>query len=252
MASTTFVDKLTVINTPWLNDVNNLVWGVFSGATSAASARIALGVSQTGTDTTYAFRANNGSDFASPSTVRTNIGAAASGANTDITSLASPALSSATATTQAPADNTTKVATTAFVTAVTQGAASQAQQEAATSTTVYTSPGTQQYHPGMPKAWLRMTCVAGVPSIIASYNISGLVRNSAGNFTVTFTKAFSSGTSYGLSGISQLTFPNVSANRMVVANSFGTGATCTFETQNAAATPDDNNAYTFVQWFGDQ
>jgi hypothetical protein len=38
------------------------------------------------------------------------------GANTDITSLASPALGSATATTQAAGDSTTKVATTAFVT----------------------------------------------------------------------------------------------------------------------------------------
>jgi hypothetical protein len=37
------------------------------------------------------------------------------GANTDITSLASPALGAATATTQAVGDNTTKVATTAFV-----------------------------------------------------------------------------------------------------------------------------------------
>ena len=38
------------------------------------------------------------------------------GANTDITSLASPALAGATATTQAAGNNTTKVATTAFVT----------------------------------------------------------------------------------------------------------------------------------------
>ena len=38
------------------------------------------------------------------------------GANTDITSLASPALAGATATTQTAGDNTTKVATTAFVT----------------------------------------------------------------------------------------------------------------------------------------
>jgi len=40
---------------------------------------------------------------------------AAKGANTDITSLASPAIGSATATTQATNDSTTKVATTAFV-----------------------------------------------------------------------------------------------------------------------------------------
>jgi len=43
------------------------------------------------------------------------IGAAASGANTDITSLNSPALGSATATTQTSTDSSTKVATTAFV-----------------------------------------------------------------------------------------------------------------------------------------
>jgi len=47
------------------------------------------------------------------------------GANTDITSLASPALGAATATTQTAGDNTTKVATTAFVTtAVLAGAGS--------------------------------------------------------------------------------------------------------------------------------
>lgn len=40
---------------------------------------------------------------------------ARSGANTDITSLASPAIASATATTQSAADNSTKVATTAYV-----------------------------------------------------------------------------------------------------------------------------------------
>jgi hypothetical protein len=47
---------------------------------------------------------------------RAALGAAASGANTDITSLASPALGSATATTQARGTNNTDVATTAFVT----------------------------------------------------------------------------------------------------------------------------------------
>lgn len=47
--------------------------------------------------------------------MRTDLGAAASGANTDITSLASPALGAATATTQAAGDNSTKVSTTAFV-----------------------------------------------------------------------------------------------------------------------------------------
>jgi hypothetical protein len=54
-------------------------------------------------------------DDANAATFRSTLGAAASGANTDITSLASPALGGATATTQTAGDNTTKVATTAFV-----------------------------------------------------------------------------------------------------------------------------------------
>ena len=59
--------------------------------------------------------ANGGTGATTGSAARTNLGAAASGANTDITSLSAPALGAATATTQATNDNTTKVATTAFV-----------------------------------------------------------------------------------------------------------------------------------------
>jgi hypothetical protein len=49
------------------------------------------------------------------STARATLVAAKSGANTDITSLNAPALGAATATTQAASDDSTKVATTAFV-----------------------------------------------------------------------------------------------------------------------------------------
>jgi len=73
MASTSFSTG-TTITSVWLNDVNNLVWGVFNGATTPALARTALGVSQTGTDTTYLFRANNLSDVANAATARTNLG----------------------------------------------------------------------------------------------------------------------------------------------------------------------------------
>jgi hypothetical protein len=45
-----------------------------TGASTAADARTNLGVTATGADTTYAFRANNLSDVASASTSRTNIG----------------------------------------------------------------------------------------------------------------------------------------------------------------------------------
>ncbi|CAI8694323.1 hypothetical protein [Burkholderia sp. IT-111MI5] len=66
--------------------------------------------------------ANGGTGAATASAARSSLGAAASGANTDITSLSAPALGAATATTATAGDNTTKVATTAYVqTAITGG-----------------------------------------------------------------------------------------------------------------------------------
>lgn len=44
MASTTFVDKVTVINTNWLNEVNGVVWTLFGGSSSASAARTSLGL----------------------------------------------------------------------------------------------------------------------------------------------------------------------------------------------------------------
>lgn len=56
-------------------------------------------------------------DDADAAAARTTLGAAASGTNTDITSLSAPALGAATATTAAVDTNTTQVATTAYVVA---------------------------------------------------------------------------------------------------------------------------------------
>lgn len=81
---------------------------------SAGGFLITAGLSQINTSS-FLQAANNLSDVASASTARTNIGAAASGANTDITSLNAPALGAATATTQALDDSSNKVATTQFV-----------------------------------------------------------------------------------------------------------------------------------------
>lgn len=84
-------------------------------------------VSQIGTyvrglfTTTPATLAEGGTGAANAASARSNLGAAASGANTDITSLNAPALGGATATTQATGDSSTKVATTAFVAASATG-----------------------------------------------------------------------------------------------------------------------------------
>ncbi|WP_404659404.1 hypothetical protein [Caballeronia udeis] len=61
--------------------------------------------------------ANGGTNAATAAAARTNLGAAASGANTDITSLNAPALGAATAPTATAGTNTTQVATTTFANA---------------------------------------------------------------------------------------------------------------------------------------
>lgn len=78
-------------------------------------------------------------------------------------------------------------------------AATQSDQETATSTTTYVSPGRQQYHPSAAKAWVRYTTIT-TTSIAASYNVTSLTDNGTGDTTVNFTTAFSSA-NYGIAGI---------------------------------------------------
>ncbi len=75
-------------------------------------------------------------------------------------------------------------------------AATQADQETATSTATYVSPGRQQFHPSANKASLRIDFTSGTPTASASYNISTITDNAGqGDGTINFTTAFSS-TSY--------------------------------------------------------
>lgn len=72
-------------------------------------------------------------------------------------------------------------------------AASQAETEAASSTTTFAAPGTIQYHPGAAKAWAYVTISAGTPTLAAGHNFSGTITDhGTGDFTLTFTTALSS------------------------------------------------------------
>jgi hypothetical protein len=71
-------------------------------------------------------------------------------------------------------------------------AAVQSEQEAASSTSVYVSPGTQQYHPSALKCWALITVSGGTPTLQSSYNITSITDTATGQCTVTIGVDFSS------------------------------------------------------------
>jgi hypothetical protein len=77
-------------------------------------------------------------------------------------------------------------------TAVGAGAATQTQMESASSTSVFTSPGRQHYHPSAAKCWAKVSISAGTPSLAASYNISSISDVGTGKVGFTLSTAFSS------------------------------------------------------------
>ncbi len=68
--------------------------------------------------------------------------------------------------------------------------ASQAEQETATATDKLVAPGTQHFHPSATKAWAKFAGATGTVSV--SYNVTSVVRDSVGDYTVTIANDFSS------------------------------------------------------------
>lgn len=75
-------------------------------------------------------------------------------------------------------------------------AATQAQQEAASDTSAFVTPGRQHFHPSSAKAWVRYDQTQNPDTITASYGVSSLTSVSSGRTRVNFTTAFSSLTSF--------------------------------------------------------
>lgn len=123
--------------------------------------------------------------------------------------------------------------------------ATQGEQETATATDKLVSAGRQHYHPSAAKAWGYFTVSAGVVSFTSGqcYNVSGVVRNSTGNFTITFTTAFSS---------SNYTFVPTTANSVPITITRSTGSVIlACAVPEAIGTPRDAPFVHFV-CFGDQ
>ena len=126
----------------------------------------------------------------------------------------------------------------------TTAAATQAEMEAASSTTVYVSPGRTKYHPGVAKFWVNFNPDA---TINGNYNVSSITDNGTGNWTVNLTTAFSStadmcpvGCWYYAAATLMCTIPAYTASTVQFVTQTSTGA--------GATDPDD----IFVCGFGDQ
>lgn len=128
-------------------------------------------------------------------------------------------------------------------------AATQAQQETGSSTAVYTSPGTQQYHTSASKAWV-MFNGTGTVAILASYNVSSITDNGTGDYTVNFTTSFSSA-NYGIAGICQRTNGNNGNGLLGLSNSANPTASACRVTTADAATGFIDSARVSLTFFGD-
>ena len=71
-------------------------------------------------------------------------------------------------------------------------AATQAEMESATSTSKFSTPGTQRFHPGAAKAWTNFSLSSGTVTVRSSHNVATVVQQSSGVYRVTFTTAMSS------------------------------------------------------------
>lgn len=77
-------------------------------------------------------------------------------------------------------------------------AATQAQQEAASATTPFVSPGTQHYHPASPKAWVYFNAAGTIQS---SYGVDSVTKSSTGVFDVTLSVVLSTANYCAIPGI---------------------------------------------------
>lgn len=132
-------------------------------------------------------------------------------------------------------------------------AATQAEMEAASLTTVMVTPGRVHYHPGVVKAWVVFdgtTNVAGFCTISSSYNVTSVADNGTGDYTINFTNAFSSA-NYAMAG-SALATSAGSANFVTI--KYGTTPTTSainIQVGHGEFTVADTTIISLV-FFGDQ
>jgi len=126
-------------------------------------------------------------------------------------------------------------------------AATQAEMETATSTTVFSSPGRQQYHPGHPKAWVFYT-QTGTPAVLDSYNVTSVTDAALGIFIVNWATDFSS-TSYSTTAT---TSSAGGGNNLIGIGVSGAGAVASRQFGCIQLTSQIDRPFNSVAAFGDQ
>lgn len=127
-------------------------------------------------------------------------------------------------------------------------AASQAEQEAASSTSVAVTPGRQQYHPSAVKAWVKFNSAG---SVLASHNIASVTDVTTGRWTVNIATDFSSTSYVGIAMCGQAAAPDaltVNVYDTPTAGTFTVQARDSGGTQADPGTPDEIH----IAFFGDQ
>lgn len=159
-----------------------------------------------------------------------------------LTAKATPVVADTILLSDSAASNAAKRATiTQFLTAV---AAAQSDQETATSVVLPVTPGRQHFHPSAAKFFVKFDTSAAI--LGTAYNVSGIVRNSSGNYTVSFATSFSSA-NYVASGNAAAT----SGEKIVVCDSQGTGS-IVIKVLNGSGNPTETNVTSImVTGFGD-
>lgn len=132
-------------------------------------------------------------------------------------------------------------------------AATQADQEAASSTSAFVSPGRQQFHPSAAKAWVSYDPVA--PSLTGSYNVSSVTDTGTGDMTVNFTTSFSGASQYAAcvvheSGSGAPT--DGRQNAIVCRNASRATGSCRFHGYNQASGAATDPPFYLIAFFGDQ
>lgn len=117
--------------------------------------------------------------------------------------------------------------------------ATQSDQEAASSTSLFVSPGRQQFHPSAAKAW---AVIDSAGTVQAGYNVASTTHPGTGNYTVTFSVAMSSAF--------YLCVGSVLSSSGYVAVTGRAAGTVSYNTLNAAGSGTDLNHMILV--FGDQ